>query len=101
MNEKVRGEGDGQSEKIPWLKIQKRLSEIDWGKIFEGMNAEECTYIFIEIIKIICLDLIPLRNKTNKSKIPRERKTLLNGIKMLKSSSTGHGTFSCKQIFFI
>ena len=55
-------------------KYNKRLREIDWGKIFEGMNAEECTYIFIEIIKIICLDLIPIRNKINKSKIPRERK---------------------------
>merc|ERR1711874_585764 len=97
-NEKDRGEGDKQtdmgegdlhrlnfhSEKIPWPEIQKRLNEIDWGKIFEGMNAEESTYIFIEIIKIICLDLIPIRNKINKSKIPRERKTLLNRIKMLK-----------------
>ena len=97
-NEKDRGKDDKQtdmgegdlhrlnfhSEKIPWPEIQKRLSEIDWGKIFEGMNAEECTYIFIEIIKIICLDLIPIRNKINKSKIPRERKTLLNRIKMLK-----------------
>merc|ERR1711874_783577 len=83
------GEGDlhrlnFHSEKIPWPEIQKRLSEIDWVKIFEGMNAEECTYIFIEIIKIIFLNLIPIRNKINKSRIPRERKTLLNRIKMLK-----------------
>ena len=42
------------------------------------------TYIFIEIVKTICLDLLPIRNKISKSKIPRERKMLLNRIKMLK-----------------
>ena len=96
-NDNVRDEGDGRidmeegdlrrlnfhSEKVPWPMIEKRLSEIDWDKIFEGMNAEECTYIFIEIIKSICLELIPLRNRISKSKIPRERKMLLNRIKML------------------
>ena len=97
-NEKVRDEGDGRidmeegdlrrlnfhSEKVPWPMIEKRLSEINWDKIFDGKNAEECTYIFIEIIKSICLELIPLKKTISKSKIPRERKMMLNRIKMLK-----------------
>ena len=67
-NDKVGDERDGRidmdeddlrrlnfhSEKVPWPMIEKRLSEINWDKIYEGKNAEECTYIFIEIIKSIC-----------------------------------------------
>ena len=72
------------SEKVPWTKIGLILSELDWEKIFEGRDVEECTYIFLEIIKTICLREIPRKNKKSKSKIPRERKMLLNRIKMLK-----------------
>ena len=72
------------SEKVPWTRIGLILSKFDWEAIFEGRNVEECTYIFLEIIKMICLEMIPRKNKTSKSKIPRERKMLLNRIKMLK-----------------
>ena len=41
-------------------------------------------HIFIEIIKTICMEIIPRKNKISNSKIPRERKMLLNRIKMLK-----------------
>ena len=71
------------SEKVPWTRIGLILSKFDWEAIFEGRNVEECTYIFLEIIKMICLEMIPRKNKTSKSKIPRERK-MLNRIKMLK-----------------
>ena len=97
-NDKVGDERDGRidmeegdlrrlnfhSEKVPWPMIEKRLSEINWDKIFDGKNAEECTYIFIEIIKSICLELIPLKKTISKGKISRERKVMLNRIKMLK-----------------
>ena len=72
------------SEKIPWSEIGQILNELDWEIIFGERNVEECTYIFIEIIKTICLRIIPRKSKKSKSKIPRERKTLLNRIKMLK-----------------
>ena len=72
------------SEKVPWTKIVRILNELDWEKIFEDKDVEECTYIFLEIIKTICLREIPRKNKKSKSKIPRERKMLLNRIKMLK-----------------
>ena len=72
------------SEKIPWTTIGLILDKFDWEAMFEGRNVEECTHIFLEIIKTICLEIIPRKNKINRSKIPRERKTLLNRIKMLK-----------------
>ena len=72
------------SEKVPWTKIGLILNELDWEKIFEGRDVEECTYIFLEIIKTICLREIPRKNNKSKSKISRERKMLLNRIKMLK-----------------
>ena len=64
-NDEVRDEGDDRidmeeddlrrlnfhSERVPWPMIEKRLSKINWDKIFEGLNAEECTYIFIKYIK--------------------------------------------------
>ena len=72
------------NEKVPWSLIKQILKELDWNRIFEGRNNEECTHIFIEIIKKICIDLIPRKNNKCKNKIPRERKKLLNRIKMLK-----------------
>ena len=73
------------SEKVPWSEIGQILNELDWEIIFRGRNVEECTDIFIEIIKTICLRRIPRKSKkSSNSKIPRERKTLLNRIKMLK-----------------
>ena len=71
------------SEKVSWERIGQILNELDWEIIFEGRNVEECTHIFIEIIKTICLKIIP-RKKKSKSKILRERKMLLNRSKMLK-----------------
>merc|ERR1712175_69453 len=40
--------------------------------------------IYIYFIKIICLWLIPKKRNKNKNHIPKERKKLLNRIKMLK-----------------
>ena len=53
------------NEKVPWPMIRKRLNEFNWEILFEGRNVEECTYIFLEIIKTICLEIIP-RKKQNK-----------------------------------
>ena len=72
------------SEKIPWSEIGQILNELDWDKIFKGRNVEECTCIFIEIIKTICFKIVPRKSIKSKNKIPRERKMLLNRIKMLK-----------------
>merc|ERR1711874_709375 len=49
----------------------------------KGLNNEECTELLIYCIKEICLRKIP-KNRKNRDHIPRERKKLLNRIKMLK-----------------
>ena len=53
------------SGKVPWPRIGKLFNEFNEEIIFEGRNVEEYTYIFIEIIKTICLEIIP-RKKQNK-----------------------------------
>ena len=72
------------SEKVPWSLIKHIIKELDWHGIFKGRNNEECTHIFMEIIKKICFEVIPRKSNKRKSKIPRERKKLLNRMKMLK-----------------
>ena len=47
------------SEKIPWTTIGLILDKFDWEAIFEGRNVEESTHIFLEIIKTICMVIIP------------------------------------------
>ena len=58
----------------------------------------ECTHIFIEIIKKICFDAIPRKNNKGKNKIPRERKKLLNRIKMLKRKRHHSKNWKDRQI---
>ena len=53
-------------------------------ELFEGKNNEECTDIFIYFIKKICIWKIPKKKNKSRNHIPKERKTLLNRIKMIK-----------------
>merc|ERR1712082_452638 len=69
--------------------INEILEEMPWGKLFEGKSNEECTEMFINCIKKICLQLIPKKNHKRKSRIPRVRKNMLNRIKMLKRKKKG------------
>ena len=69
---------------ISWTQIRNTIEEIKWKEIFEGRCNEECTEIFIEIIKQICISLIPKKSIKGKNETPRERKKLINRIKMLK-----------------
>ena len=47
---------------IPWKRINQIIKEIKWNEIFEGRCNEECTDIFIAIIKQLCLMLIPKKS---------------------------------------
>ena len=71
-------------ENISWTLINKILEKMPWGELFEGKSHKECTEMFISCIREICLTLIPKKNYKRKSKVPRERKKMLNRIKMLK-----------------
>merc|ERR1712240_174513 len=71
-------------EKIDWEGINKILKEMPWNELFHGLNNENCTELLLYCIKEICLIKIPKKKKRNKNNIPKERKRLLNRIKMLK-----------------
>merc|ERR1712240_355388 len=71
-------------EKIDWEGINKILKEMPWNELFHGLNNKDCTELLLYCIKEICLIKIPKKKKRNKSSIPKERKRLLNRIKMLK-----------------
>ena len=70
-------------EKVDWEGINEILKEMPWNELFHGLNNEDCTELLLYCVKEICLRKIP-KKKRNKSNIPKERKRLLNRIKMLK-----------------
>ena len=71
-------------EKVDWTIIKEILKEMPWEVLFKGLNNEECTDLFIYCIKEICMWSIPKKRKKIGNSISRERKKLLNRIKMLK-----------------
>ena len=71
-------------ENVSWERINEIIERMPWRKLFEGKNNKECTEIFIDCLRRICLNLIPKKRPKNENKIPRIRKNMLNRIKMLK-----------------
>ena len=71
-------------EDVNWINVNKEISNIDWNKIFLGKNTKDCTDILMDLLLILCLTHIPVKKQKSRSKIPKERKKLLNRIKMLK-----------------
>ena len=71
-------------EKVNWTQMKEVLLEMPWKEIFDRKNNEECTEIFIYVIQIICFLMVPKKSNKSKPTIPRERKTMLSRIKMLK-----------------
>merc|ERR1712055_721887 len=71
-------------EKVCWEEIKELIRELPWAELFEGKNNEECTEILIYFIKKICAWKIPKKKNKFRNHIPKERKTLLNRIKMIK-----------------
>merc|ERR1712198_115380 len=62
----------------------REIDYIQWEALFNGKDAAECTEIFMRILELVCKDIIPKKRTWSKSRIPRERKRLLNRLKMLK-----------------
>ncbi len=71
-------------EKVNWTQMKEVLLEMPWKEILDGKDNEECTEIFIYVIQIICFLMVPKKSNKSKSTIPRERKTMLSQIKVLK-----------------
>ena len=88
-----------RNDNVSWDNINKEINEVPWQTLFNGKNTEECTYIFMKCLLNICMKLIPRKNTKGKSRIPRERKKLLNRLKMLKR--TKHRTRSKPKVIVL
>ena len=88
-----------RNDNVSWDNINKEINEVPWQTLFNGKNTEECTYIFLKCLLNICMKLIPRKNTKGKSRIPRERKKLLNRLKMLKR--TKHRTRSKPKVIVL
>ena len=88
-----------RNDNVSWDNINKEINEVPWQTLFNSKNTEECTYIFMKCLLNICMKLIPRKNTKGKSRIPRERKKLLNRLKMLKR--TKHRTRSKQKVIVL
>ena len=72
------------NENVSWKTINQEITEIPWQTLFNNKSTETCINILLTCLLMICIRFIPKKNERSKNKIPRERKKLLNRMKMLK-----------------
>ena len=72
------------AKSIKWKEVNDCISAINWEETFRNKDTIKGSQEFEEVITNICIDKVPKRMKNQKSRIPKERKKLLNRIKMLK-----------------
>ena len=75
------------SKDINWKEINKSIKEVDWLKIQENKSMLELLVYIMELIKEICIKLIPKKSEGKKNaakRIPKARKKLLGRMKMIK-----------------
>ncbi|CAL4063314.1 unnamed protein product, partial [Meganyctiphanes norvegica] len=80
------------NDNVSWSTINKEINDIPWHTLFNGKNTDTCIKILLSCLLMLCIKLIPRKKPRSKSKIPRERKKLLNRMKMLKREK--HRTYS-------
>ena len=73
-----------QTKTIKWKGINDCIEITEWEQIFENKDTIEGGRDFEEIITKMCIENMPKKMKERKNKIPKERKKMLNRIKMLK-----------------
>ncbi|CAL4120027.1 unnamed protein product [Meganyctiphanes norvegica] len=83
------------NENVIWSNINNEINKYPWYELFKNENTENCTMFIISVLLTICMKFIPRKYIGGKSKIPRERKILLNRMKMLKR--TKHRTQNKKK----
>jgi len=69
---------------ISWSHINDEINDIPWQILFNDKDTETCTNIFMEYLLMLCFKFIPRKKAKSKSKIPKERKKLLNRLKIPK-----------------
>ena len=57
-------------ENVSWERINEIIERMPWRKLFEGKNKKECTEIFIDCLRRICLNIIPKNGLKTKIKYP-------------------------------
>ena len=69
---------------INWKFIKETIKSTPWRNNFEIKDTIESEKEFELLISLLCIENIPKKTYGGKKKIPKERKKLLNRIKMLK-----------------
>ena len=73
------------SKNIDWENINNQINSINWEHYIENNDMIQSTMNFDDIITLIAIENIPQKSQQKYSKkIPRERKKLINRMKMLK-----------------
>ena len=73
-----------QTKSIKWKDVNKCIEITEWEQSFENKVIIGSSRVFEEKILKMCVDNMPKKMKERKNKIPKERKKMLNRIKMLK-----------------
>ena len=74
-----------RTELLKWEEINNSIRATPWRDKFENKDTLEGCKEFEQVISNICIKIIPKKlQQGNKRRIPKERKKLLNRIKMLK-----------------
>ena len=72
------------TKSIKWKDVNKCIEITEWEQSFENKVIIGSSRVFEEKILKMCVDNMPKKMKERKNKIPKERKKMLNRIKMLK-----------------
>ena len=72
------------AKSINWNVINENIKSKSWKDILENKDTIESGREFERLITQLCIENIPKKMYGGKKKIPKERKKLLNRIKMLK-----------------
>ena len=82
-----------QSERINWVEINQKLSNVDWDNMFASRNLESIFKHFSETLFNVCASYVPKKKaRKRKTIIPRDRKILMQRrSRMQKQLFRSHG----------
>ena len=73
-----------QTKSINWKDVNQCIEITEWEQSFENKDTIGGSRVFEEKIIKMCVENMPKKMKERKNKIPKERRKMLNRIKMLK-----------------
>ena len=72
------------TKKVKWKEINNNIEIIDWKQNLENKNILEGIIDLEEKMTSMCIENMPKKSQRRKNRIPKEGKTMMNRIKMLK-----------------